>query len=551
MEIKSSQLADKLFFRQEKNSQQPSVDLQTKNTTDSVPTSIYVTQVDNELLDEVLKKELIKSFNKAHEDDLAIKLETRKSKYQSNAIEYAERIISSNFHSGLIDNMHANDLNKLIEKNAENITHAYKSTSDILSAIGQLGAEQKTFLSRSQFQVERKLNNIFEEMMRTEKEQDDGRSFKLALQTKEGDNIIIQFHSSQGYDEENNKAIDEFEVSYQVDGELSEKEHNAIVNILNKSGEFVDQYFSTNIPAHVNILEGFDSSQLSSIELEVDSGDIWSKGNGSLELNYRIDEVDMQQHLSVNRYDSQSRQSQFKISADLAGQTSKKNTDDYLELISSKFKDNYEKNPWQGNWFNRDSLRQSSEYEMMESYKNSLKAMFDIASNYSQLEDVANEHFSRGNDLIADITKKMVNSDSRFLKSEQSASEMFLANFDSDFITVNADKMSNRRDYHFSLGQKTVVDDTQDSINMKQKNYYKSEFIGDTVFGEKRSIVDEGSTVQELFIDRKNSIMVSILTEHSNKVLEGQIVNGGLKYANEPQSQNMLAIVEFIKSLGK
>lgn len=77
-------------------------------------------------------------------------------------------------------------------------------------------------------------------------EDDDNYGFELSVKTKEGDVINIAFHSAQGYDEETGETTDEFSISYEVDGDLSETEHQALTQVLSGVGEMADEFLRLN-----------------------------------------------------------------------------------------------------------------------------------------------------------------------------------------------------------------------------------------------------------------------------------------------------------------
>jgi len=132
--------------------------------------------------------------------------------------------------------------------------------------LGQLGYKQKSFLSRSQHHVERNLNSI-NNLFRRAYDDASNNVFKLVVQTKEGDSVTVEFQSSKEFDMSLGHGVDNFELSYTVEGELSEEEHKALLNIFENTGKLVDQYFNSNTPFTMSLLNSFDASQLSGVEL--------------------------------------------------------------------------------------------------------------------------------------------------------------------------------------------------------------------------------------------------------------------------------------------
>ena len=130
--------------------------------------------------------------------------------YKLSNEELALRTVISSQHEGLLKKESSGQLIERLNTSVKNIQNAYANTSDILSSLGQLGHEQKTFLASSQQRVERTLNPYMESTNRSKYEDDDNYLFELSIKTKEGDVINITFNSSLGYDEKTGEAVDGF-----------------------------------------------------------------------------------------------------------------------------------------------------------------------------------------------------------------------------------------------------------------------------------------------------------------------------------------------------
>ncbi|MEI8704134.1 hypothetical protein [Pseudoalteromonas sp. B62] len=66
-------------------------------------------------------------------------------KYKLSDEELALRTVISSQHEGLLKNENSTQLIERLNTSVKNIQGAYANTSDILSSLGQLGHEQKTF----------------------------------------------------------------------------------------------------------------------------------------------------------------------------------------------------------------------------------------------------------------------------------------------------------------------------------------------------------------------------------------------------------------------
>ena len=152
--------------------------------------------------------------------------------YKYSDKELALRTVISSQQEGLLNNESSDELLERLNKSVKDIHGAYANTSEILASLGQLGHKQASFLASSEQRVERALGSYMESTNRTDNEGDDNYSFELSVKTKEGDIINITFNSSQGYDEKTGKTVDGFGLSYQVDGDLSAAEHQALTQVL-------------------------------------------------------------------------------------------------------------------------------------------------------------------------------------------------------------------------------------------------------------------------------------------------------------------------------
>jgi len=104
--------------------------------------------------------------------------------YKPSNEELALRTVITSQHEGLLKNENSTQLIERLNTSVKNIQGAYANTSDILSNLGQLGHEQKTFLASSQQRVERTLNPYMESLNRAKYEDDDNYLFELSVKTK-------------------------------------------------------------------------------------------------------------------------------------------------------------------------------------------------------------------------------------------------------------------------------------------------------------------------------------------------------------------------------
>ena len=347
--------------------------------------------------------------------------------YKLSGEELALRTVISSQHEGLLKNENSTQLIERLNTSVKNIQGAYANTSDILSSLGQLGHEQKTFLASSQQRVERSLNPYIESLNRAKYEDDDNYLFELSVKTKEGDVINITFNSSQGYDEETGEAVDGFSLSYEVNGDLSEAEHKALTQVLSGVGEMADEFFKVSensfnpliVPNQADMsldfLAGFNSEQLTGFDVSfstTQNKDLDSKEN-TLDLSYSIDEASNQQALVFKAVGGQN-DIDFALDMSTIGAKDKQQMQQYLASLDQSLEDS-RVNSTQDD---KESAYGRKDDEVMQQgfalFKSAFTSMSSAAERYSKLESLASQQFNNGRAIVADLVDNMITNDPRY-----------------------------------------------------------------------------------------------------------------------------------------
>ncbi|MDO6463430.1 hypothetical protein [Pseudoalteromonas carrageenovora] len=347
--------------------------------------------------------------------------------YKLSDEELALRTVISSQYEGLLKNENSTQLIERLNTSVKNIQGAYANTSDILSSLGQLGHEQKTFLASSQQRVERSLNPYMESLNRAKYEDDDNYLFELSVKTKEGDVINIIFNSSQGYDENTGEAIDGFGISYEVNGDLSEAEHKALTQVLSGVGEMADEFFKVSensfnpliVPNQTDMsldfLAGFNSEQLTGFDVSfstTQNKDLDSKEN-TLDLSYSIDEASNQQALVFKAAGGQN-DIDFALDMSTIGAKDTQQMQQYLASLDQSLEDSRVNSAEDS----KDSAFGRKGDEAMQQgfalFKGAFASMSSAAERYSNLESLADQHFNDGRAMVADLVDNMITNDSRY-----------------------------------------------------------------------------------------------------------------------------------------
>ncbi|MBA6417559.1 hypothetical protein H4J50_16235 [Colwellia sp. 6M3] len=347
--------------------------------------------------------------------------------YKLSNEELALRTVISSQHEGLLKKESSGQLIERLNTSVKNIQNAYANTSDILSSLGQLGHEQKTFLASSQQRVERTLNPYMESTNRSKYEDDDNYLFELSIKTKEGDVINITFNSSQGYDEKTGEAVDGFSLSYEVNGDLSEEEHKALSQVLNGVGEMADEFFKVSensfspiiVPNQTDMsldfLAGFNSEQLAgfNVSFSTTQNDALDTGENNLDLSYSIDEASNQQAL-VFKSEGGQNEIDFALDMSTIGGKDTQQMQQYLASLDQSLEDSRVNSTEDDK---KSAFGHKGDEAMQQGFalfKGAFASMSSAAERYSNLESLADQQFKDGRAMVADLVDNMITNDSRY-----------------------------------------------------------------------------------------------------------------------------------------
>ena len=347
--------------------------------------------------------------------------------YKLSNEELALRTVISSQHEGLLKKESSGQLIERLNTSVKNIQNAYANTSDILSSLGQLGHEQKTFLASSQQRVERTLNPYMENTNRSKYEDDDNYLFELSIKTKEGDVINITFNSSQGYDEKTGEAVDGFSLSYEVNGDLSEEEHKALSQVLNGVGEMADEFFKASensfsplivqnkTDMSLDFLAGFNSEQLAgfNVSFSTTQNDALDTGENNLDLSYSIDEASNQQAL-VFKSEGGQNEIDFALDMSTIGGKDTQQMQQYLASLDQSLEDSRVNSTEDEK---KSAFGRKGDETMQQGlalFKGAFASMSSAAERYSNIESLADQQFNDGRAMVADLVDNMITNDSRY-----------------------------------------------------------------------------------------------------------------------------------------
>lgn len=382
-------------------------------------TSDFLSQFSDEKVAQLLQQQLSVLITPAKKANI--------SNYHYSAEELAIRTVITSQQEGLLKNEHSDKLIQRLNKSVKDIQGAYANTSDILFNLGQLGHQQTSFLASSQQRVERALNPYMESINRSKHEDDDNYRFQLSVKTKEGDIINITFNSSQGYDESAGKTADNFSLSYEVEGDLSEAEHQALTEVLAGVGEMADEFFKVSqyansryVPVNqgdinLDFLADFNHQQLSgfNVSFSTTQNDVLDIGENTLDLSYSIDEASNQQAL-VFKSESGQNEIDFALDMSTIGAKDTQQVQRYLASLDQSLEDsrvNSTKDDKESAFGRKGDEAMQQGFAL---FKGAFTSMSSAAERYSNLESLADQHFNDGRAMVADLVDNMITNDARY-----------------------------------------------------------------------------------------------------------------------------------------
>ena len=447
----------------------------------SIPNAVRELSADDPALDfteKLLKNQLIEEFINS---PLSITTEQAYS-FDMKAEDVALNYISQHYQKGLSEGKTSNELNKLIDDSAMHYRNAYRNTSSILEKLGKLGPQQKSFISRSEHRVELGLNSLYSAQLGDVFGQPASEPFELTIETQEGDRITITFSINHTKEKggieyaaasSEYNSFDSFELSYQVEGDLSDEEHSAMMEIFAGVGQLADDYFSqpqANQDKAIlsnDLLANFNSEQLAGIDLSMALSD-----DNEFSYSYTFDKETEKQNLAVNMGDYFTQPVSFDITTSIWGGQDSEQLAQYFDAIDK----NSEAHLTNLHKDERESLDRS-----IDGYKTALGSMLGLSARHTQIRKQADENFMGGQELVTNLTNQLIREDERYqqLATTKDASLKegisSLADFKTSF-KYGVKKRDAEQSAYFKFAQKqeTTVTRDDDFVGVKQEKSHQS-----------------------------------------------------------------------------
>jgi len=441
--IMSNQFNIKTSFAQPVNEQSHTLTDELKNITPNMVQGIPG-KLDDEKVEKLLNQQISSLVTITNNSPIY--------NYQYSDKDLALHTVISSQQQGLLNNENSNQLLERLNKSVKDIHSAYANTSDILASLGQLGHEQSSFLATSEKRVDRALGAYMEKIQLTDTQNNDNYSFELSVKTKEGDIINITVNSSQGYEQSAGNTLDSFGLSYQVEGDLSEDEHQALTEVLSGIGEMADEFFDVDknsynkhVPAgqsnfNLDFLSAFNHQQLSGFDLSFSTTENPKFGlsENNLDLSYHIDDqsnvqsLDFKSVAGINEID-------FSLDMSTFGGKDVAQMQHYLATLDRNLEDSrYNSIDETGS----SALGKDGDLSMQQGFaifKAAFTNMSSASERYSKIESTASQKFTDGQAMVAALVDNMITNDPRYQGLDEKTNNTLgtglskLADFNADF----------------------------------------------------------------------------------------------------------------------
>ena len=474
----------------------------------------------------------------------------------SSAESFATHAIIAHQNEGLMNNESSNELLERLDQSTSNIKNAYRNTSDILADLGQLGAEQKSFLASSESRVANTSSSISEEMTRRINNDANDNVFSISVKTKEGDTVVINLNSVQSYDDKTHENFSKIELSYEVDGDLSDEEHAAMAEILAGVGELADEYFSNIDPMggqgrpapefNMDFLNNFDNQQLESFDLSFSAQDL-SASENHLNLSYEFDTKNEEQTLDFD-FDSGHTLVTFNVDMSVYGQQDDEQMKHYLNAMEESFVERNVK----AESYHRVESSEKGTASTFSIFKDVFQSMSGKANQYTKIADIADEHFGNGRELVSELTKQVIKHDPRYVENNKDnklgEGISKLADFKAEF-KVN-DYSANNKKHSINIEQETTEDSSPTYQGVSQQKNFHTNMTGYN-FGLMTSDYDESYNISAAI---EGNDVVALKQDHNTKeefkkyttiVENGEFVQGLVKNSTlETQENSNIRLIE-------
>lgn len=340
----------------------------------------------------------------------------------------------------------AEELNSLIERISQGAEQAHSETRNILAGLGRLDPSTENYIAESQTYTRFALDELNSKIGVDEKfatASDNKKDFSLQVTTREGDEIKVNIKQSNEWSDLT--FSDQISVKYEVEGELSESEQQALGELMNAIGSASDSLLAGNDLTSIMGIKEFNGTQLADFSLSL-------KGSGQdVEYKYALDGD--QQNLKGKWSQDGQVKTTFNLTSKLGGAANEHELAQYLDLLDEAADASH--------YLNEKERDRSSGL-----FKNTLTDFMNLAVTLGESLAKADKEFDQTRTLADTLFTKMNHEQTARLGLQDEDKARFkegfnrLVDFSADFVANGGGKKSKGKfdpstGYQMQLRQKT------------------------------------------------------------------------------------------------
>ncbi|WP_028865834.1 DUF5610 domain-containing protein [Psychromonas aquimarina] len=367
----------------------------------------------------------------------------------------------------------AEQLNSLMDRISRGAEEAYSETRNILAGLSKLDPATESYISESQSYTRLGVTELSSKIgvdEQFDKTTDHKKEFSLQVTTREGDEISISIRQSRGVFDLTRG--DEISVKYEVEGDLSASEHEALSDLMNAVGSASDSLLAGGDLNEIMGIKEFNGRQLADFSLNL-------KGSGQT-IEYYYDQDGRDQNLQGSWTQDNQVMAKFSLNSKFGGTTNEYELAQYLDLIEEAADASYK--------FNENEKEKDRSSDL---FKNTLTNFMNLAEDLGKSLDKADKKFDQARTLADTLFTKMNHEQSTRLglKDEDKArfKEGFnrMVDFSANFMSNEGGMISQggqdlKTGYQIDLKQRTsvAVETTPDGIKDAVKQTRTVQFDG-------------------------------------------------------------------------
>jgi hypothetical protein len=294
-------------------------------------------------------------------------------------------------YSGKAEGETVEALNELLARISQGAEQAHNETRSILSELSKLTPATESYISESQsytrFALD-KLGSVISPDEPFTSATGNKKSFALQVTTKQGDIIDIKINQANQWDDLT--SSDQIKVSYQVEGDLSEAEHQALTDLMAAIGGASDSLLAGTDLTKLMGIDTFNGEQLANFSLSL-------SGSGQ-QVNYKYQHDEDNQYLEGSWIQKGVNKASFDLISKFGGNSHESQLAQYLTLIEEASDSSFK--------FNLDEREKDQSSGL---FKNTFTDFMQLAERLGASLEKADKVFDQSRTLANTLFTKMQN----------------------------------------------------------------------------------------------------------------------------------------------